>query len=459
MNLALDLLVVRRVLVLGAPVILAMLTQTAINIADTIFIGHLTPASVATDGQSAIGISMPLFWMFGGFCAALGVGTQAMVARRHGEGDPEAAGAVLANSLVLTLILSAITTLAGWFLLPALFALMHGDPNVQALGVEYARWRFVGILSMVGTFSLKAFYDGTERTWVHLAAAMVMNVLNIALDWALVFGKLGLPRLGVAGAGIASMIASYTGLVLMLLFTLRRSDRARYRPYRARHLSARQVWNIARLSLPSGAATAVVMTGFLMVLKIVAYIDELVPQPGSVQTAATKIIMDVMSIAFIGAIGLGTATATLVSKSLGERNPVLAERYGWQSIKFGAYLFGLLGLLEFLFPDFTIGLFNQDPAVIDAARDSLRVMAAVESVIAMAIIATQCLFGAGNTRFVMYVEAALHFGLLIPLSYVFGVLLGLEVLGVWVAVACYAAALAAVMLLKFRAGGWKTIRI
>lgn len=459
MNLALDFAFVRRVLVLGAPVILAMLTQTAINIADTIFVGHLAPAAVATDGQSALGISMPLFWMFGGFCAALGVGTQAMVARRHGEGDSEAAGAVLANSLVLTLILSAVTTAAGWFLLPPLFALMHGDPNVQALGVEYARWRFAGILSMVGTFSLKAFYDGTERTWVHLAAAMVMNVLNVALDWALVFGRLGLPRLEVAGAGIASMIASYVGLALMLLFTLRPTDRRRYRPYRRRNLSARQVWGIAKLSLPSGAATAVVMTGFLMVLKVVAYLDELVPEPGSVQTAATKIIMDILSVAFIGSIGLGTAAATLVSKSLGAKKPDLAERYGWESMKFGAYFFGLLGLLELLFPDVAVGLFNEDPAVIDAARNSLRLMASIEWLVAVAILGTQCLFGAGNTRFVLYVEAALHFGLLIPLSYVFGVLLGLKVFGVWMAAACYAAGLALIMTLKFRAGGWKSIRI
>jgi len=459
MNLALDLAIIRRVLTLGAPVILAMLTQTAINIADTIFVGHLTPASVATDGQSAIGISMPLYWMFGGFCSALGVGTQAMVARRHGERDAEAAGAVLANSLGLTLFVSAITTLAGWFLLPPLFGLMHDDPGVRALGVEYARWRFLGILSMVGTFSFKAFYDGTERTWVHLVAATVMNVLNIALDWALVFGKLGLPRLGVAGAGIASMIASYAGLLLMLLFTLRPSDRARYRPYRRRNLALRQVWAIAKLSLPSGAATAIVMTGFLMVLKVVSHIDGLTPEPGSVQTAATKIIMDILSVAFIGSIGLGTAAATLVSKSLGERNPELAERYGWQTIKFGAYLFGLLGLLELLVPDVVLGWFNGNPAVIEVARAPLRLMAALESLIAAAILGTHCLFGAGNTRFVMYVEAALHFGLLIPLSYVFGVLLDLEVLGVWIAAACYAAALAAVMLLKFRAGGWKTIRI
>ncbi len=459
MNLAIDFKLARRILWLGAPPILAMLSQTAINIVDTIFIGHLTPDRLATDGQSALGISLPLFWMFGGFCAALGVGTQAMVARRHGERDPEAAGAVLLNSTVLALILSTIATVAGWYALPALFRLMHDDPNVRALGTDYARMRFIGILSMVGTFSFKAFYDGTERTWVHLLAALLMNASNIFLAWILVFGHFGFPRLEVQGAGIAAMVASYLGLLLMMVFTFRRSDRTKYHPYRVRNVSGRQIWNIAKLSLPSGAATAVVMTGFLMVIWVVARVDELTPQLGSIHTAATKIIMDILSIAFIGTLGLGTATATLVSKSLGEKDPALAERYGWQSIKIGIYIFGAIGLAEAIAPDLFVGLFSSDPLVIDAARDSMRLMGALEWVIAMAIVATQCLFGAGNTRFVMYAEASLHFGVLIPLSYLLGVLLEWKVFGVWLAAAAYAVGLAATMVLKFRAGGWKSIKI
>jgi MATE family multidrug resistance protein len=459
MNLALDFKLTRRVLWLGAPVILAMLSQTAINIVDTIFIGHLVPERLATDGQSALGISLPLFWMFGGFCAALGVGTQAMVARRHGEQDADAAGAVLINSLMLTLILSAVATIAGWFALPALFRVMHDDPNVRALGTDYARMRFIGILSMVGTFSFKAFYDGTERTWVHLLAAMVMNGSNIVLAWILVFGHFGFPRLEVQGAGIAAMVASYIGLLLMMAFTFRRSDRSKYHPYRAKNVSARQIWSIAKLSLPSGAATAVVMTGFLMVIWVVGRVDELTPALGSINTAATKIIMDILSIAFIGTLGLGTATATLVSKSLGEKDPALAERYGWESIKIGIYFFGAIGLGEALFPDVAVGIFTSDPLVVDAARDSMRLMGALEWVIAVAIVATQSLFGAGNTRFVMYAEACLHFGVLIPLSYLLGVVLEWKVFGVWLAAAAYAVGLAATMLLKLRGGGWKSIKI
>jgi multidrug resistance protein, MATE family len=458
-KLTVDLKLARRILVLGAPVILAMLSQTAINIVDTIFIGHVTPERLATDGQSALGISLPLFWMFGGFCAALGVGTQAMVARRHGEQDPEAAGAVLVNSLALTVLLSVVATVAGWFALPYLFEIMHDDPNVRALGTDYARMRFIGILSMVGTFSFKAFYDGTERTWVHLVAALVMNVSNITLAWILVFGRLGFPQLGIQGAGIAAMLASYFGLALMMGFTFRRSDRTKYRPYRLGSIGGRQIWNIAKLSFPSGMATAVVMTGFLMVIWVVARVDELTPALGPIHTAATKIIMDIMSIAFIGAMGLGTATATLVSKSLGEKDPALAERYGWESIKIGIYIFGLIGLFEALFPDLALGIFSSDPLVIDVGRNSLRLMGALESFIAIALVSTNCLFGAGNTRFVMFAEFSLHFGLLIPLSYLLGVHLELGMIGVWIAVASYAVGLALTTTLKFRGGSWKSIRI
>ena len=458
MNLALDLKVVRRIVVLGAPVIFAMLTQTAINIVDTIFVGML-PKEIATNGQSALGLTLPMFWMFGGSCAALGVGTQAMVARRHGEKDPTAAGAVLINSLALVVILSAITTIAGWFLLPDLFAMMHDNPQVRSLGTEYARMRFIGILSMVGTFSYKAFYDGTERTWVHLAAAVVSNVANIVLDWLLIFGHLGFPRLEVMGAGLATMLASYAGLFLMMAFSLRRSDRVKYHPYRLRNLRMRAIGKIAGLSLPSGLATAAVMTGIGMVLWVTGRIDEQTHSVNSINTAGTWIVMMVLSVTFVGGMGLGTATATLVSKSLGEKRPELAETYGWQSIKLGAYGFGLIGVIEAIFPDQTLWLFNRDPAVIAAARDSMRLMGAQQCLIAAAIVATQCLFGAGNTRFVMWAEGALHFCVLIPLSYVFGVVLDLRVFGVWLAATAYVAGLAVVMVLKFHGGSWKTIKI
>jgi Na+-driven multidrug efflux pump len=89
----------------------------------------------------------------------------------------------------------------------------------------------------------------------------------------------------------------------------------------------------------------------------------------------------------------------------------------------------------------------------------MRIMGGVEFAVALAIVASQCLMGAGNTKFVMYAEACLHFGVLIPLSYLLGIALDGGIVGVWIAAAIYCLGLAVVAMLKFRGGGWKTIRI
>jgi Na+-driven multidrug efflux pump len=158
-------------------------------------------------------------------------------------------------------------------------------------------------------------------------------------------------------------------------------------------------------------------------------------------------------------MAFGVATATLVSQHLGARDPASAERYAWSSVKIGALLFGLLGLLEIAFPEVWIGFFNDSPAVIEAGASSMRLMGACGPLIAAGMILTQALFGAGNTRFVMIVELMLHFGMLLPLAFVMGVTLDLGLLGVWSAAAIYVFALTMIMALKFKGGTWKAINI
>lgn len=175
----------------------------------------------------------------------------------------------------------------------------------------------------------------------------------------------------------------------------------RYRPYRLVNLSYGTLWAITRLSLPSGLATAVVMTGFLAFLWIVGWLDKMSPESGSVRTAGTNISMDVLSICFIGCLGPGTGTATLVSKSLREKSGGLAERYGREAMKIGAYLFCAIGLLEALFPEAVLHIFTSDPQVIAMATPSLRLAGCVEWLMAVGVVATQALFGAGNMKFVM----------------------------------------------------------
>ncbi len=452
---------VRRILMLAVPAMLAFLTQTAVNIVDTVFFGYL-PEPDRSDGQSVLSNSLILLWAVGGFFSAISVGTQAMVARRTGAGHPLEAGAVLKNAVVLASVASLFASIAGYFFISSAFALLMPDnPNSAALGTAYTQWRFLGVVSMVATAAYKAYFDGTGRTYIHFVAAVVMNVVNLVLCWGLIFGNFGMPRMGVEGAGVAGMASSWVGFLVVAAFSFSKSDRVERAPYSGK-LSGSTMRELARISVPSGIATAVIMSGFLLFRRIVEGLDSAYLAHGgteSIYGAATTIIIQVLSITFFSCMAFGVATATLVSQEMGAARPDRAERIAWASVKLGAMAFGTLGLLEIAFPAQVIQVFNHSPGVIAAAIPSLRLMGACGPIIATGMILTQALFGAGNTRFVMVVELVLHLGWLVPGAYFFGVVLGLGLIGVWISAAVYVALLTTAMVFKFRQGTWKSIKI
>ena len=179
----------------------------------------------------------------------------------------------------------------------------------------------------------------------------------------------------------------------------------------------------------------------------------------SIFAAATKVIMDAMSIAFMTCIAFGTATATLVSQSLGGERPDLAERYGWESVRIGVYIMAVFGLFTLLFPEMVIGVFSKDQAVVEAGRTSLRLMALSTVFISTSLILAQALYGAGNTKFVMKVEFVLHITCLVPLAYALGLTFNFGLVGIWASALIYLVLMAAIMAWKFAGGDWKTINL
>lgn len=481
----------KTVLKLAGPVMAANLTQTLINQFDTILVGHL-PKEYSIAGQAALGYSVLLHWMVGGFVGAISVGTQAMTARRLGEDNRPGAGGVLFNSIMLALMAGTLVTILAIVFTRPLFALFTSNEQVLALGVPYTQARFAGILSMVGTLSFKAFFDGLGKTHYHLMVAIGMNVVNAILAYMLVFGFWGVPGMNVVGAGIAATVASYFGLFGMLAFALKTSHRKDFNIFRASNFRWKTIGGIARLSVPSGIATVFVMTGFLLFFKWVGMLDEavmsgpmdpidtasiawlgslsgltvdsttfesLVNIHAPVNEAATKVIIDILFLSIMACMGLGIATATLVSQNMGRRQPEEAEKYGWTAVRIGAWFAGILGVAALIWPDAAMGIFTQDPEVVEVGRTPLRIVAAGEFAIGFGLVLAQALFGAGASRFVMKVEIVLHVGVLVPLSYVLAIPLGLKLNGIFIAAIVYVLLLAFFMTLKFRSGTWKNIRI
>ena len=457
MQLAVDRTLGKRIVSLATPVVVAMMSQTLINQVDHILIGRL-PSSESIPGQAALGPSLILFWMVGGMLAAISVGTQALTARRFGENDHERAGQVLFNSLVVAAATSAVASVLGWIGAPYILHFITKDPDELRLGVPYLQWRMAGVLSMVVTISYKSWFDGLGRTRVHMGAAISMNVINFFLNIALIFGKWGFPALGVTGSGMASMISSYIGLALMILWSLRPRYLHEYRVYHVINLSMKQQWELIKLSAPSGLATMFVMSGFGLFFKIVGVLDQQAHH-GPLYAAATQNIIIILMLCFTAFMAYGTATATLVGQSMGAKEFGLAERYGWEAVKIGVYITLLIGSVVLLFPDTVLHVFTKDEAVVTVARPILRICGALLPFVLSALVLTQALFGAGNTKFVMFVEFGLHFFCLVPLAYLFGIFLGWGVLGVWMGAFAYILLLCSIMGWKFAEGAWKEIRI
>jgi putative MATE family efflux protein len=453
----------RTILRLAAPTVVAMLSQSVVNEIDVFFFTKL-PHPEDSNAQAALLPSLLVVWLFGGSLSAISVGTQALTARRYAERRYEAAGAVLANGAFFCLVAGLVFSIIGAFTIHDLLGLILKVPESHAIAHSYSRWRLLGIISMSMTMAIKAFFDGTGKTWVHLISALVMNIFNVLLCWIFIFGKLGAPRMGAPGAGFAAFVATWIGLGIMLIYASR--ERERFRFLRWSNLSKSLTWDILKLSIPAGAATVVMMVGFGLFAQVAGKLDAidaagaLAGEREAVNGAATTDIVAILKLTFTACIAFGTATATLVAQALAAKRPDDATKFGWASVRLGLVLFGVIGLCEgVLFTPQIVHLITQSEQVRAAALGPLRMMGMLTPIIAVAMILSEALFGAGNTKFVAAAQFCLVFAVLVPLAHVFGVVLGFGLTGMWAAAALYMASAAVVMTLKFRGGAWKKIKL
>lgn len=453
----------RTILRLAMPTVIAMLSQSVVNEIDVFFFTRL-PHPDSSNAQAALLPSLLILWLFGGSLSAISVGTQAFTARRYTERKYEEAGAVLANAVWFSLLGGLAFGIIGWLTLDPLLGRLLPVPEARAIATSYTHWRLLGIISMVMTMALKAFFDGIGKTWVHLVSAIVMNAFNVLLCWMFIFGNLGAPRMGAPGAGFAAFVSTWIGLGIMLVFATR--ERERFQPVRWSNLSKKLTWDILKLSLPAAVATAVMMLGFGMFTKVAGQLDAASAAATvgahphhreAINGAATTDIVAILKLTFTACLGFGTATATLVAQSLAAKRPDDATRFGWASVRLGLLIFGVVGMCEVAFTGQILRIITHSEAVREVAFVPLQRMGMVTPIIAAAMILSEALFGAGNTKFVAVAQFCLVFLLLVPLAWILGTRYGLS--GMWLAAVAYAIAAAATMILKFHGGAWKSIKL
>jgi len=437
----------RRVLDLAAPVILGSLSFTLLSAVDTIMLGRLGEAPLGASGIAGV-----LFFALTFALGSLSVGVQVLTARRFGEGEHAKCGEVLRAGLALAAAIGVPLGIAAPWIARLAAPLLSNDPIVSQLGADYLEYRLFGAVFSFFGWTYGAFFAGigeTRRQFVH---SVIVTALNVLLDYGLIFGRLGLPRLEVAGAALASSLAVAAGTVYYLAVSLSPRVRAAYAPYHGK--TPLGVWArpIVRLSAPV-VAQRVVSHGSWFAFFFVA------SRIGTVELAATNVIRSIYTLSIMLAVGIGTAAQSLVGHALGARRPEDAEAFVWESTRLAAYAMGGVGLLFVLMPGALLRVYTAEPAVLAAGRWPLFWLGFVQAFAGAALVLAQSLQGAGNTKFVFWTELGVCTLLYLPTVYFLGLRSPLGFAGAWVGEYVYWIALTLVMAWKFRSGTWKAIRV
>jgi len=442
----------RQLMTLAWPIVLARSAQAAIGFADAAMIAHLGEDALAATTTGALN-------SFGLMILPMGIVfiVQSFAAQLAGQRDLGGARRFAWYGLLLA-GLSQIVAIAAIPLVGLAISQLHYTPAVQALLTAYVSIRLLGIGAAVATEALGNWYGGLGDTRLSLLANVTAMIANIGLNWLLIYGHWGLPALGVEGAAIASVIATWLGLAVVAVVFARGYMPGAVHPAAVPGIGALR-WpeftRMLRFGLPNG------LNWFLEFSAFLVFINLIFADLGTLAVAALMAVMQVNSIAFMPAFGLSSAGAILVGQAIGAGQPDLVPAIVRRTGLVAAAWQGMVGALYFLFPVPIMALFARDElAASELARLGailLAISAAWQLFDAAVMAISEALRAAGDTAWVLWARLTLAWAVWLPLSG--WVVYGLEA-GPAAATACmlvYFVTLAIAVAWRFHSGAWRRI--
>jgi MATE family multidrug resistance protein len=437
---------VRQVILLASPVMLTHLSITLMGVVDSAMVGRLGATELAAVGFGGVW----LWTLFNGFIGA-GTVVQTFVAQKHGAGRPEECGKWAWQGLYALIPLTACGALILSFNVDSLMLLLAPSEEVQRLAGNYLAICAFGAVGMCAATIFSSFFLGIGDSRTPLYVTVLVNLLNAALDYALIFGKFGMPAWGVSGAAVATSLSELIyALVLCVLFV----RRERHQAFAASPVLPRMepVRRLLRTGLPIGGQYAIEMLSFAAFLTLVA-------RMGDASMAASQAFIALLSIPFMQAEGLSIAVCTLVGRYVGAMDLAAAARCFRSGRLLTLVISGAVAALFIFLPNPLLRVFTDDPEVLLLARPLLAVGAIYQFFDAFGIVADGALRGAGDTLVPFLMRVALAWGLFLPLAWFLGVRLEGGLTAAWLGGALYVTVLAGILVFRFRSGAWRRIQI
>ncbi len=429
----------RRIAEITAPVMVHHLSYTAMGVIDTMMIGHLGVTALAAVG---LGHFIALWFLVA--VEGMITGLTTLVAQAVGARNTQAVGVALWQGTYLGLVL-AVGLAALWPLVPWILAWTGASPEVLRIADGYVQIRLLGGVGFALLLVGENFYRGIGRTKIMMGCGFAQLVLNCSLNYLLIFGKLGAPELGARGAAWGTVLAQ----LAVGTFLFRRVLHHRDFEVRGSWRFARGVFaKLVRLSFPIAVQFFLGMGGITIFF---AFVSRL----GDAEMAATNIVVQAWSVAFMGAVALATGATALAGQCIGARREGDARRAVHRVLKLGYALMGMMAIVYVFLPERLMALFvdGEDlERLLPLARPLFVIVVFCLVLDMVNEVLSGAMRGAGDTKVPMWIDVGSVYLLFIPALFVVTPRFGL--IGTWSCLALHLAVMTVLLGLRFRGEAW-----
>lgn len=428
------------------PILISLIMEQLLGMTDTAFLGRVGEIELGASAIAGV-YCMAIFVTGFGF----GIGSQIIIARRNGEGKYRETGNIFWHGVYFLIVLAVLVIGLSEMFSPWILGLLIESDEIAAAAMSYVRWRLVGLIFAFVTVMFRAFYIGTTQTRTLTLNSIVMVLSNVLFNWILIFGKLGCPPLGIAGAAIGSTLAELVSLIFFIVYTAVRTDCRKY------GLNVRIRFNWKKLKDILGISVWTMIQNFISVSTWFIFFM-FVEHLGERQLAISNVIRSISGFIWVFVSAFASTCSSLVSNLIGEGHPEAVPRLIRRIIKIAYLPVAALVILFAAIPETVIGIYTDIPDIVTDAVPSLWVLCLSYVFACPALICFNAISGTGNTRTAFALEMSALVIYVVFCTAVISILKA-DVAVCWTAEIVYAFSMLAICASYLRNGKWKGTRI
>ncbi|MCP1306398.1 MATE family efflux transporter [Paenibacillus tyrfis] len=435
----------RRILGLALPSVISFASGTVTGTINLIMVGPMGALVIAV-----VGVSNIVAYNAWALCSGFGHSINYLVAQNYGAGQMDQAVRRTYVALYVGIAVALLAVAVGWLAPDLILRLMGGSAELVSTGENYLRFRLYAVACFTISFIFHGFFRGIGDTRTPMIMSIIANAAMIFFTYALTYGKLGFPEVGLAGAGMAVFIGEGLGLLgSAYVFFVR---------LHARYATRRRVAvNGSEARLIAGESGKLGMQELAMSAAMFVF-TMFVTRLGTEALAANEVALNVMGLGFMPAFAFGATATILVGQETGRGQPLRARRMGTDVAVLGSLFLLALGIVEFVFSEAVARLYSSEPAVFRLAGKLIMISAFLQLFDGLLNYYAGALRGLGDTTFLLRTSLVLNWLFFVPLAYVLTFVADLGSTGAWLSLYTFLASFALALCIRFYRTDWTSVR-